>query len=335
MSKKKDTFIFRKSWADALKKRSAEVQLEVYNAIVSYAVEGIVPQMSEIAEVVFDFIRIEIDENNAKYEETVKKRREAGKRGMESRYGKSEESEPVEQPVFEEDDNKSNNPNKTEQDVTNVTNDNKTNKCYQMVTNVTDNDSDSDSVSVNNDDIKKETISGEIVKKEGELLSLPLVVDAEVVEQGNCDDFDLIDESIVAPVSKSCRVDYARVVNLYHKVCVEEVMAKNDEPLSSIQKLTEDRKSKVRSRLKEMEYDYGKLEEVFRAIVDSDFLMGKNGKGWAADFDWIFQNKSNWLKILEGKYNNRGARQDSAKSQLATNVGFMQRAGVKKEDIIF
>ena len=64
MSKKRDTFIFKKSWADALKKRSSQVQLEVYNAIVSYAVDGVVPQMSEIAEVVFDFIRIEIDEHS-------------------------------------------------------------------------------------------------------------------------------------------------------------------------------------------------------------------------------------------------------------------------------
>ena len=84
-----------------------------------------------------------------------------------------------------------------------------------------------------------------------------------------------------------------------------------------------------------MEYDYGKLENVFRSIVDSDFLMGKNDRRWAADFDWIFQNKSNWLKVLEGRYQNRDARQDNSKSQLATNVGFLQRAGVKQEDVIF
>ena len=143
MSKKRDTFIFKKSWADALKKRSAAVQLEVYNAIVSYAVDGVIPEMSEIAEVVFDFIRIEIDENNAKYEEVVKKRREAGKRGMEIRYSKNEDVNPVELPVLEGD---SNNSNKKQQKVTKLTKGNKTNKCYQKVTNVTDsiNDSDSD-----------------------------------------------------------------------------------------------------------------------------------------------------------------------------------------------
>ena len=317
MSKKKDTFIFKKSWADALKKRSAEVQLEVYNAIVSYAVDGVIPQMSEIAEVVFDFIRIEIDENNAKYDEVCKKRSQAGKKGMNSRYGKLEEYEQVEEPV---------------QPVTNLTNVNKSNKpnrCYQKITNVTD----SDSVSVNiSADIKKETISDEIVKKEGELLSLPLVVDAVVVEQDNCDDFDLIDESIIVP-PKTDSVDYVKIVNLYHEICVEG----RKEPLARVLKLNDDRKKKIKMRFKEMGSSYEKVAEVFRAVMESDFLIGKNNRGWAADLPWIFQNSNNWLNILEGKYSNREKVNAGAevKSQLETNVGFLQRAGVKKEDVIF
>ena len=316
MSKKKDTFIFKKSWADALKKRSAEVQLEVYNAIVSYAVDGVIPQMSEIAEVVFDFIRIEIDENNAKYDEVCKKRSQAGKKGMNSRYGKLEEYEQVEEPV---------------QPVDNEVDDNKPNRCYQKVTNVTDSDSDSDSVNISAD-IKKETISDEIVKKEGELLSLPLVVDAVVVEQDNCDDFDLIDESIIVP-PKTDSVDYVKIVNLYHEICVEG----RKEPLARVLKLNDDRKKKIKMRFKEMGSSYEKVAEVFRAVMESDFLIGKNNRGWAADLPWIFQNSNNWLNILEGKYSNREKVNAGAevKSQLETNVGFLQRAGVKKEDVIF
>lgn len=330
MSKKRDTFIFKKSWADALRKRSASVQLEVYNAIVSYAVDGVIPEMSEIAEVVFDFIRIEIDENNAKYEETCKKRREAGKRGMNSRYGKLEEYEQGQEPVqpieTEADDNKLNKSNKSKQKVTNLTNANKSNKCYQKVTSITDSDSDyvSDNILT---DINKETISNEIVKKEDELLSFPVLV--EEVES-----LDLIDESIIVRPTAEKRVDYARVVNLYHQICVEEVRARKGEPLAGIQKMTDDRKAKVRSVMKEMDFSYEKLEEVFRAIVDSEFLMGNNSRKWAANFDWIFQNKSNWIKILEGKYQNRDGKSDG-KSQLEANVGFMARSGVKQENVIF
>lgn len=327
MSKKRDTFIFKKSWADALKKRSTAVQLEVYNAIVSYAVDGVIPEMSEIAEVVFDFIRIEIDENNTKYEEVVKKRREAGKRGMESRYGKNQEIEQSELPVYEEDSNKSNKPNKEQQEITKLTNANKTNKCYQKVTNVTDNDSDNVSVNILTD-IKKETISNEIVKKEGELLSSPLVEDAEIIEEG----LDLLDASIVVQ-PKNGRIDYARIVNLYRAICVNG----GEDSLSDIRELNDDRKKKVKSRFGEMGKSYEKIEEVFRAVMESDFLVGKNDRGWAADFDWIFQNKSNWLKVLEGRYRNREKVVDRAenKSQLEKNVGYLERTGVKQENVIF
>ena len=259
MSKKRDTFIFKKSWADALKKRSAAVQLEVYNAIVSYAVDGVIPEMSEIAEVVFDFIRIEIDENNAKYEETVKKRREAGKRGMESRWsGKNEEAEQEELPVYEEDDNKHNKNNTEQQSITSVTNNNKNNKCYQKVTNITDNDSDNVSVNILTD-IKKETISDEIVKKEGELLSSPLVEEAEIVEDN---ELDLIDASIIVQ-PKSGRIDYTKIVNLYRAICVNG----GEDSLSDIRELNDDRKKKVKSRFGEMGKSYEKIEDVFRAVM--------------------------------------------------------------------
>ena len=328
MSKKRDTFIFKKSWADALKKRSTVVQLEVYDAIVSYAVDGIVPEMSEIAEVVFDFIRIEIDENNAKYEETVKKRREAGKRSAESKYGKNEEVKPEELPVYEENGNKSNKCNNEQQKVTKATNANKTNKCYQKVTNVTDNDSDCVSVNILTD-IKKEAISNEIVKKEGELLSSPLVEEAEVIED---DVLDLIDASIVAH-PKSERIDYARIVNLYRTICVNGKEAS----LSDIRELNDDRKKKVKSRFGEMGKSYEKIGEVFHAVMESDFLVGKNNRGWAADFDWIFQNKNNWLKVLEGRYRNREKVLDRVenKSQLEKNIGYLERTGVKQENVIF
>lgn len=314
MSKKKDTFIFKKSWADALKKRSIEVQLEVYNAIVSYAVDGITPEMSEIAEVVFDFIKLEIDENNAKYEEVVNKRRQAGKRGMESRYSNKAENE-----QYNERNNKSNTINNTSEDVTN---DNKTNKCYQNVTNVTNlTDSDSDCVS-DSVIIKKETISNEIVKKEAELLPFPLGSDAVLVE----DDMDLLDDSIIAPVA-SKKIDYSRIVNLYHEICVK---------LPKVKVLSDERKAKIKLRFKEVGNDYMRIEELFHTVASSDFLNGNNDRAWTADFDWIFQNKTNWVRIMEGRYNNReNAAMSGNKSELEKNFGLLDSMGVQKENVIF
>lgn len=320
MSKKRDTFIFKKSWADALKKRSTAVQLEVYNAIVSYAVDGVTPEMSEIAEVVFDFIRIEIDENNAKYEETVKKRREAGRRGMESRWsGKNEEAEQEKLPVYGEDDNKYNKSNTEQQSVTN---DNKNNKCYQMITNITDNVSDSVGVNILTD-IKKETISNEIVKKEAELLPFPLVSEVVVLDS----DDGLLDESVVIPPKKA-RVDYDRIVKMFNTICVS---------LSSVTILSEKRKEKVRQRFNEMGCDYSVVENVFCKIQASDFLTGDNSRGWRADFDWVFKNGQNWINIMEGRYDkaDKAYTPPQKKSELQKNIELMDALGVKQENVIF
>ena len=49
------------------------------------------------------------------------------------------------------------------------------------------------------------------------------------------------------------------------------------------------------------------LENILKAIdkiKDSDFLQGKNNKGWAITFDW-FVLPNNFIKVYEGNYNNR------------------------------
>ena len=49
-------------------------------------------------------------------------------------------------------------------------------------------------------------------------------------------------------------------------------------------------------------------EDLFKVIdkaAISDFLNGRIGtRGWIANFDWIFGNESNFIKVLEGRYDN-------------------------------
>ena len=90
----------------------------------------------------------------------------------------------------------------------------------------------------------------------------------------------------------------------------------NDSASRSIPKvrmLSPARKEKVRLRIKEMGgIDEAKeiLATCFKKISESDFCNGSKGK-WAATFDWFFDNEKNWLKVLEGNYDNR-----KEKSQL-------------------
>lgn len=76
----------------------------------------------------------------------------------------------------------------------------------------------------------------------------------------------------------------------------------NKTEFPKILKLSDKRKSHLMQRIKEYKPD--KVIEVIRKANASDFLRGKNNNKWQATFDWII-NPSNFLKILEGNYDNK------------------------------
>ena len=44
-------------------------------------------------------------------------------------------------------------------------------------------------------------------------------------------------------------------------------------------------------------------------MESSDFLKGGNKNGWMASFDWVFDNGNNWLKVVEGNYDNQQVKE--------------------------
>lgn len=75
--------------------------------------------------------------------------------------------------------------------------------------------------------------------------------------------------------------------------------------LPLVKSLSEDRKTKIRIRWKEFT-GIGNPVDVCRILFEkataSKFLQGDNGRGFKANFDWLFTNGKNWLKIYEGNY---------------------------------
>jgi len=84
--------------------------------------------------------------------------------------------------------------------------------------------------------------------------------------------------------------------------------------LSKIKTLSTDRKRRIASRLKEASMD--DWIYAMKKIGDSRFLCGENNSGWKIDFDWLIDNETNRLKIIEGKYESKPQN----KSQL--NEGY-------------
>lgn len=79
--------------------------------------------------------------------------------------------------------------------------------------------------------------------------------------------------------------------------------------LPSLQGLSETRRAKIKSRWAKIKSRWaefgGDPMATYKALLGkiraSRFLQGKTGK-WRAKFDWLFENDTNWRKVLEGQY---------------------------------
>lgn len=124
----------------------------------------------------------------------------------------------------------------------------------------------------------------------------PPIEDAVVVGDTLFPDVAATDDKPESKPKKKREVDCDFIVKLYHDRCPS---------LPRVLKLTDKRKMKIRVRFEEMKFSYETLQEVFDKCEASFFMRGDNKRGWKADFDWIFTNSQNWVKVLEGKYDNQ------------------------------
>lgn len=95
------------------------------------------------------------------------------------------------------------------------------------------------------------------------------------------------------------KIPYQEIVDMFNSICTG---------YSRVMKLSDARKNKIRIRVEEMG-GFAKAKPIIQTIFEkmqaSNFLRGDNRRGWKAYFDWIFENGKNWVKILEGNYDNR------------------------------
>lgn len=110
---------------------------------------------------------------------------------------------------------------------------------------------------------------------------------------------------------------YQDIVALWNEIC--------GSCLPKVKTLNDNRRQKIKCRLDEFggeskEDWLAHTKELFERVIASDFLRGGNNSGWTATFDWVFENAKNWVKVVEGNYdNNRGAR--NAQQQQRTQQG--------------
>ena len=249
----RESFVFYRSFYEAIKDLPRDVQGEIYTAIMEYGLYGNeTEQLKPIARSVFTLIKPVIDSNYVRYEN--------GKTGgapkgvcnnPNGRRGKSTEQ--------------TENKPKTNQELTK--NKPRTNQEQTENKHYVD-------VDVDVDDNKKNNPSG--LSKKGQGL-----------------------------FSETAEIDYTRIVEMYHETCTN---------FPRLIKLSDARKQKIRIRFEEMNGSYDTMANVFAKMQGSKFMRGDNRNGWKATFDWIFENSKNWVKVLEGQY-------DNPEQPRSTNLG--------------
>jgi hypothetical protein len=90
-----------------------------------------------------------------------------------------------------------------------------------------------------------------------------------------------------------------------------------DYGLAKIIKLSPGREKAVGARLKESDFN---IYKILDKIKESDFCKGKNNHSWKVDFDFVFCSANNYLKILEGKYDNRSRQRNSRSSATVKEI---------------
>lgn len=79
--------------------------------------------------------------------------------------------------------------------------------------------------------------------------------------------------------------------------------------LPKVQSLSDARCDKIRIRWGEFARLGDPVEvcrDLFKKAARSKFLQGDNGKGWKASFDWLMTNGKNWVKVIEGNFDDAG-----------------------------
>ena len=125
------------------------------------------------------------------------------------------------------------------------------------------------------------------------------------------------------------------VKNEFSRAC-EEIKSKwikiaHEYKLSGTQlKITEKRKRVINNLLKE--YSAEEVLQAMEKVYISSFLQGNNKTGWQISFDW-FINKSNFLKVLEGNYDDKANSNNSEKEKKSKNYQEKDFVGVTDESI--
>ena len=147
---------------------------------------------------------------------------------------------------------------------------------------------------------------------------------------------NIINKNNIKKISTNVDIKESRNQNQneidFEKLCEywNKQMTDNNCTIPQIQRITDRRKQVVLSRLREFSKD--DIIQVIENCARSDFLNGRNNRNFIASFDWAFL-PNNFIKILEGNYNNKFENNPSYQNGLQANTDkYFLRRGIEPKD---
>ena len=95
--------------------------------------------------------------------------------------------------------------------------------------------------------------------------------------------------------------------------------------MKAISVMNDSRKKHIKARLKDCGGDTTQIYLAIDAATSSDFMNGKNPRGWTATFDWIFL-PTNFPKVIEGNYTNN-AESITCQNAIQNDERYQDRRG--------
>lgn len=90
--------------------------------------------------------------------------------------------------------------------------------------------------------------------------------------------------------------------------------------IPKVKKITAGRSLKIKARIAD-DFFVSSWDELLAKIKLSPFCCGQNSRGWTVSFDWIIQNDTNYIKVLEGRYEQQEERTTGKAIALERNQG--------------